>query len=202
MHTSGPGAEAAVECAQFRRFWGNKSQLRRFKDGTTCEAVGILSSCVISSFREEVWCTFGSNYECSLSFAGDLGLFTIFDSPRSWRHFAVDLSCPTLMPRLISFSVANDCTSAPIFILFKVCDRPAHAQYRSYLHGVHAGRVALLACISRCHHSTILDSLRQYTTWPMCYCSARFIRDTKSDFIPQVHRICKIFAWNSDDATH
>lgn len=35
----GPGAEAAAECARFRRFWGNKSQLRRFKDGTTCEAV-------------------------------------------------------------------------------------------------------------------------------------------------------------------
>jgi len=35
----GPDAEATVECTQFRRFWGNKSQLRRFKDGTTCEAV-------------------------------------------------------------------------------------------------------------------------------------------------------------------
>ena len=41
LHTSGPGAEAAAECARFRRFWGNKSQLRRFKDGTTCEAVRV-----------------------------------------------------------------------------------------------------------------------------------------------------------------
>lgn len=35
----GPDAEATAKCVRFRRFWGKRSQLRRFKDGTTCEAV-------------------------------------------------------------------------------------------------------------------------------------------------------------------
>ena len=34
----GPQANL-TEATAFRKFWGNKSELRRFQDGTTCEAV-------------------------------------------------------------------------------------------------------------------------------------------------------------------
>lgn len=35
----GPAASEDVECAKFRQFWGQKSEMRRFKDGSIVEAV-------------------------------------------------------------------------------------------------------------------------------------------------------------------
>ena len=35
----GPAADDQTESEQFRTFWGEKSELRRFQDGHICEAV-------------------------------------------------------------------------------------------------------------------------------------------------------------------
>ena len=53
MDALGPDAEATAKCVRFRRFWGKRSQLRRFKDGTTCEAVECRDAYIIATFRED-----------------------------------------------------------------------------------------------------------------------------------------------------
>ncbi|KUJ10623.1 pre-rRNA processing protein-like protein Utp22 [Mollisia scopiformis] len=71
----GPSAEEKKKAAKFQKFWGEKAELRRFKDGSILESLVWSPGSAHAVFREIVTylvtCHFGAEFSNSLEFVGE-----------------------------------------------------------------------------------------------------------------------------------